>query len=73
MPIPNYDLPDMRKALITLLAKSLKPQSKFYKADYETICTNVNRMTMKQLRESLARQAAIGEVTEQECRIHSQL
>ena len=66
----TYDLPAMRKALISLLAASLRKGSKFYRDDYETICRNVNRMTAKQLRESLARQTAIANVTKAEAAAH---
>lgn len=68
----NYDMPAMRRELITLLANSLNRSSRFYADDYETICRNVNRMTLRQLRETLSRQRAIAEVTTTECRAHCQ-
>jgi hypothetical protein len=66
----TYDLPARRKALITLLARTLSKDSKFYREDYESICRNVNRMKAKQLRESLARQTAAANVTEAEISAH---
>ena len=70
MNIPTYDLPAMRKALISVMGRTLKKGSKFYREDYEAICRNVNRMTARQLRESLARQTAVANVTAVEAATH---
>lgn len=68
----NYDLPVMRKQLISVLAKSLDKSSKWYKDDYEAICAGVNRKTRKELIESLDRQNAVNGVSKELIKRHCQ-
>ena len=68
----NYDMAQLRKDLIAVLAKSLKKSSKFYKDDYNVIVHNVGKKTRKDLLESLSRQNAVNSVSEKTIRIHSQ-
>jgi len=62
----NYDMPAIRKALITLLSKSLRKDSKWYVDDYESIVKSVNSKTRKELLESYARQSAVALVSQSE-------
>jgi hypothetical protein len=68
----NYDLKAMRIELIKLVAATLDKKSKFYKDDYETICSGVNKKTRKELMESLERQRAIAQTTQAEINKHFQ-
>lgn len=68
----NYDLPAMRKEYIILASGSLKKTSKFYTEDYENICRAANRMTRRELMESIGRQYAIRELSQAETRQHCQ-
>jgi hypothetical protein len=61
-----------RKELITLLSKTLRKDSKFYRDDYEAIVAGVNRKTLKELMESLDRQRSISRASSAEIRVHCQ-
>jgi len=68
----NYDLPKLRRALITMLAKSIR-SDKFYKEDYESICKAVNSKTRKELIQCYSNQVAIENVSVSEIRLHCQI
>ncbi|HGF3517739.1 TPA: hypothetical protein ACF6TA_004675, partial [Salmonella enterica subsp. enterica serovar Infantis] len=69
----NYDMSKLRKEAITLLAASLKRDSKFYKDDYEAIVCAVNKKTRAELLECLKRQRAIAGVSDREIRRNCQV
>ena len=62
----TYNLKAIRIELISLLLATLNKKSKWYDQDKETIITNVNRMTRKELLNTLERQKAISAVTKSE-------
>lgn len=62
----TYNLKAIRVELIGLLLATLNKKSKWYDQDKETIITNVNRMTRKELLNTLERQKAISAVTKSE-------
>ena len=62
-----------RQQLIKARAAMLRPESRFYAADYAAIVQAVNRLTPAQLKQSAQRQRAIDSVTEREARRHCQL
>ena len=64
----TYDLKAIRIELINLLLATLKKESKWYDQDKEHIITNVNRMTRKEMIDSLERQKAVNAVSKREIR-----
>ena len=68
----NYDLPALRKALITLLSANLK-KGKYYKQDYEDLVSHVNKKTRGELVESYNRVIAINNVSKAELIAHCRL
>ena len=62
----TYDLKAIRIELIDLLLATLKKESKWYDQDKEHIITNVNRMTRKELLDSLERQKAVNAVSKRD-------
>lgn len=62
----TYNLKAIRVELIGLLLATLNKKSKWYDQDKEHIITNVNRMTRKELLNTLGRQKAISTVSKSE-------